>query len=467
MVDESDEFGEFVTPARTLWIRALVVVLCAATAAFFFWPRQFSAASLFGPSSWTPSHGSELQNVDLLEVHSHLLPAWGIASANREVPGGKEAEEQAAQALSAAIAADQNLSEIFDELRALSAEPSENAERLIQLTKFWSAYLDGEGAPYLVQSNVVSSSSNTFFYLKSYEVRRDLALSIGAEDVRAREVLRLDKTNIVEQYLGATAPGQEDATVVLDRLSEFAVSRVWPMLANDQMTPLGTKVVEEIRTNLPPEALEVLTKYAPQRRLMQQALDGVESRRDCGSTFVIRAVPFAGLDSKDLDTLDRLAKQADGHPCPDITVEEAEILREASEDFVGDERLPEAVRALVELLGTNVAIHEARHVVDDRLVDGLQKPMRCNDCPDSMSVVAIAELSAYLASMAWSPAPYTTFFQACDATEGQAGPHARAVALIMDRLQTFCGEAPPELAKRAAALEMSILGRSDKVVLRP
>ncbi|MEZ4462725.1 MAG: hypothetical protein R3E66_23955 [bacterium] len=465
MADASDEFGEFVTPARTLWIRAALVVLCLIAAAVVFWPREFSAASLFGPTSWTPSHDSQLQSVDLLVVHAQLLPAWGIASANREVPGGKEAEAKAAAALRAAIAADKNLTEIFDELRSLSAEPAENAERLIQLTKFWSAYLDGEGAPYLVQSNVVSTSSSTFFYLKSYEVRRDLALSIGSENVRAREVLRLDKTNIVEQYLGATAPGQEDATVVLDRLSEFAVSRVWPMLANDHLTPLGTKVVEELRANLAPEALRILTKHAPKRRLMQLALDGVESRRDCGSTFVIRAVGFAGLASKDLDTLDRLAKQAQGHPCPDITVEEAEILREASEDFVDDDQLPGAVRALVELLGTNVAIHEARHVVDDRLVDGLQQPMTCNDCPDSMSVVAIAELSAYLASIAWSPVPYTTFFQACDATEGQGGPHARAMALIMDRLETFCGEAPPKLAERAAGLELRILGRSDRVVL--
>jgi hypothetical protein len=74
-------------------------------------------------------------------------------------------------------------------------------------------------------------------------------------------------------------------------------------------------------------------------------------------------------------------------------------------------------------------------------------------------------LSAYLASLAWSPTPYTTFFQACDATDGQGGPHAMAMDLILDRLDTFCGEAPADLSNRSKGLETSLLGRSIAVIV--
>lgn len=458
-----------IRPRRWPWV--VLSAVCLSGLAFWgasnWTPGEVrEAGALFESSGWRPSHASALSKVDLVRVHAELLPSWGIASANIELEGAAEAEAAAAKAMEEALGADRNLLDLFLQIRKLSKEPVENADEILKLVGFWSAYLDGEGAPFLVQGNVVSTGRDAFFYLKTYEVRQDLQLKIGEEFVRARAVSRLDRTNVQEAYLGATSPGQEEATVVLDRLAEFAVSRVWPMLASEDLTPLGRAVVAEVEANLGAEALQTLRALAPERRQMQQVLDAIEARRECGSTFMVRTPEYAGLAERDLLTLERLGAQAQGHPCPDVTVEEAQVLRQTSRVLAEAEGLGAAVRALVAMLAANVAVHEARHVVDDRLVDGLREPLECAGCPENMSVMTRAELSAYLASFAWSPAPYTTFFQACDATEGQGGPHGRAMAMILDKLQTFCGDAPPELAQRAAGLEQAWLGRSVPVEIQ-
>jgi len=438
---------------------ALVLLVFSAGVAWSMMGGSNPAQALFGPKTWVASHDSALAKVDLVKVHEDLIPSWGIASANREFEGAEEAEKAGYAAISAAIEPDQNLSEIFEQIRELTTAPVENADELLSLVDAWSAYLDKQGAPYLLQGNVATTSAGSFLYLKSYEVQRDVWLKVGVERIRAREVSRMDRTNIMEQYLGATAPGQADATVVLDRLSEFAISTVWPLLATEELTPLGLKVVEEMRANLPAEHLAILTEYAPERVQMQQALDSLASRRECGSTFMIRSIPYSGLEERDIEGITRLARQVRNHRCPDITQEEAEILADTSKSFAGEPELGSAIRSLVAMLARNVAVHEARHVADDRAVNGLRETMDCLDCPD-MSTMAVAELSAYLASLSWSPTPYTSFFQACDATDGQGGPHAMAMDLILDRLDTFCGEAPAELSKHAKALEVSLLGRS-------
>lgn len=464
--ESSDDALPAIRPKRWPWVLGGLVVVGAVGLANF--PRHTpSVPDLFGQSTWTPSHKSALSQVDLVLVHERLLPAWGIAAANPELDGAAEAESRAAAALASAIAADKNLSEIFERLRAASGDPVANAQTMIDLTEQWSGYLDSQNAPFLVQGNVITTRSGGFFYLKAYHVHRDLQLRIGQETVRAREVSRLDRTNIVENYLGATAPGQVDATVVLDRLSEFALERIWPLLASQETTPLGQRVVAEVRANLDRHHLRVLEATAMDRRRLQQALDAIAQRADCGSTFTIRSVGYAGLPDRELEILDRLAAQSEGHPCPDILPHEADAIRKVSQTLAGEEGLDAAVRGLVGLLGANVAVHEARHVVDDRLVDGLREPMACATCPPNMSTMAIAEMSAYLASMAWGPAPYTAFFQACDATEGQGGPHGRAMEVIMDRLRTFCGEAPGDLAAHAAKLETDLLGRSERVEILP
>ncbi len=442
---------------------AVVLLVFAAGVAWSMMGGSNPAQALFGPKTWVASHDSALTKVDLVKVHQDLIPTWGIASANRELEGAAEAEKAGYAAISAAIKPDQNLSEIFQQIRKLSASPVENADELLSLVDAWSSYLDKEGAPYLLQGNVATTSGGSFLYLKSYEVQRDVWLKIGDERIRAREVSRMDRTNIMEQYLGATAPGQADATVVLDRLSEFAISTVWPLLATEELPPLGQKVVEEMRTNLPPEHLAILAEYAPERVQMQQVLDAIGARRECGSTFMIRSVPYSGLEERDIEGITRLARQVRNHRCPDITQDEAEILADTSEAFAGEPELGAAIRSLVAMLGRNVAVHEARHVADDRAVNGLREIMDCLDCPE-MSTMSVAELSAYLASLAWSPTPYTTFFQACDATEGQGGPHAHAMSLILDSLDTSCSEVPEDLPQRAKALEESLLGRTNPIL---
>ncbi len=455
---------EFKIPRRSwmpIWIGlGALSVIVLATAAWFFWPGPGPAQALFGSQKWVASDAN-LGKVDLMQVHQKLLPDWGIASANREVEGFAEAEKTRYESVRTAIAADKNLTDMFEEIRARAEFPIENSDDLMGLLDDWSEYLDGHGAPYLLQGNVVTTRSSSFFYIKTYEVQRNVWLKVGDERIRAREVNRLDQTNVMEQYLGATAPGQADATVVLDRLGEFAISTVWLLLARQDLSSLETMVLAEIKSNLEPKYFEILSEYAPERLLMQGALDSIAERREC-SNFSIRSIPHSGLDQRDRDGLQALARRVKHSRCPDITRDEAAILTDTSESFADEPELGAAIRALVALLGANVAVHEARHVADDRAVDGLREPMECNGCP-RMSVMAIAELSAYLASFAWSPTPYTTFFQACDATDGQGGPHAHAMSLILDGLGTSCSEVPADLSKRARGLEESLLGRTTPI----
>ena len=45
--------------------------------------------------------------------------------------------------------------------------------------------------------------------------------------------------------------------------------------------------------------------------------------------------------------------------------------------------------------------------------------MACTACPERMPTVVRAEISAYLATLAWSEVPYSALFQACRSVEGE------------------------------------------------
>jgi hypothetical protein len=130
---------------------------------------------------------------------------------------------------------------------------------------------------------------------------------------------------------------------------------------------------------------------------------------------------------------------------------------------------------LVAWTAEHVAIHEARHLADDAHADVFDTPLPCRSCTEDMGIVARAELSGYLASLAWSPSPATALYQACRAIaddrrwhggRGGNGPHAEAMALLQRRLGPVCGSEPPEeLSDLGRLLEEEMLGRSEPMGL--
>jgi hypothetical protein len=112
----------------------------------------------------------------------------------------------------------------------------------------------------------------------------------------------------------------------------------------------------------------------------------------------------------------------------------------------------------------SVAVHEARHVADEgRLTAYLQLRLRCGDRCRDWDKIGLAELSAILASLAYSPARFIALYQAC-AMEVDNWP-TRAAKLIVSELPGSCAEPTEDLAREAQALEQRLLGRSEPIVV--
>ncbi|MEL6178049.1 MAG: hypothetical protein AAFS10_03805 [Myxococcota bacterium] len=362
----------------------------------------------------------KIGDVDVARVHRELLSDWTIAMAN--VPRwGQQPEQEAWQALHDAIKADANLLTIAQEIRTKAlSDPVEHGERLLFLTKAWTRYLDANGSGYVVRSNVMVTASSQTFYTMIYDTRERLVADVGGTTYPARVLERVDQTNIRESYLGATSPGDREAVVIVDRLLDFAMKRVWPSMDPDQdatRDPLslvwGAAMRDEAAQSLSDADLKVLRQTAGTRKTMLDAVDAIHGRHSCGSRFVINDLPPQGFGPETLHKLKRYADRAKGRSCPEVTHDEYTALTNAGDQLRDVDGLEQALNALVLWLARPIAVHEARHVADDAQVDGLEAPMDCTVCDEAgMSVSARAELSAYLASFAWSKTPQTAFFQA-------------------------------------------------------
>ncbi len=439
------------------------------------WGVMKGESNLWGERAFEARHQGALANVDVELVHRERLPGWVIAAANRDRRGGEEAEEMHWQAFEAAILPDKNLVELAREMRQIVRDEDvvERVERLSYLTWAWTRYLDENGSRYVVQSNVAVTSSSRFFYVKVYERLDDVEIEVGEHTYRTRVVRRVDRTNVREQYLGATSKGADGAIVVVDRVLAFAMDRIWPALdpaLDDQLEPTtrawAPAIRDEAKSHLGEEVFENLLESAGARLKIVQTIESIYRRHECGSSFVIAEVPFDGLSERDLETVERFASRAGSHPCPEVKPEEAAALREATETLRQADELEADVQSLVFWLSRAVAVHEARHVADDKLENGLEDPLDCSVCPDEMPAVVRAELSSYLASFAWAKSPQTAFFQACDATRSGYGAHAMAMSKIIEGLESDCARGPvDDLRERAKKLEHEWLGRSDAIVV--
>ncbi len=413
---------------------------------------------LLGRSKWEPAYdvdGRSLDGIDLHRVHAELIPDWFIAMANGEADGARS--RRAFDALRSAVVADRNLEALVVELHGLVADdPWAHADRLLALTAGWTDYLEERGMPWHLEGNVVDMGDGPFFYSKSYFVEADLVATVGEEAIPLRVLRRADSTNVREGYLGMVVEGQDRALVVLDRLREFALDELWQLAdpsLDDKLAEreraFAPSIRDEMAGAVEPPLLEVLRDTASARWELRVAMASINLRRACGSSFVINHVPWYGFDKSTLDRLEEYADADNGDPCPSVTPLELDQMKDATRSLRETDALEPALEALVAWAARGTAVHEVRHVADHRLVGSHRQPPPCTGC-DELNDQAVRELSAYLASFAWSEARYAALFQACDQ---KGGSHARAVAWLSDELGAVCEEPGADLGERAAQLE--------------
>ena len=433
--------------------------------------------TLGGTPRFDPPHPIDpaaLARIDLERVHAELFPDWTIAASRPDRGGAAERERTAFIDLRVAVEADPNLGALLDELRqhVLSGEHAARGLRMIYLTWAWSHYLDQQGKPYILDGNVIVGARN-LYYAKSYRVLGDSAARVGQASYRLRLLNRIDQTNVIEQYLGQARPHREGALVVIDRTRDFAIEHVWPLLDEDNegwLRPIdfafAAGVRAEARAQLPAVALALLRATARDRELLVRTRRFMHARRDCGSDLIVNWIPLDGFSEEDADWFTRVAARDTDRPCPRVKQEEARQLVEASARLRAAEGLGDAVGALVAWLARDVALHEARHVADFALARAHERPLPCRGCLEETPRQTRAELSAYLASLAWSEAPTLSFYQACRAVARERGPHHEALAFVLAKLDQRCESGPPaDLTARARALELELFGRSDEITL--
>ena len=320
----------------------------------------------------------------------------------------------------------------------------------------------------------VMLAGEPYLYTKNYEVLYDGDVAVGEGHYRARVVTRIDITNVVEAYLGMTSGAEQGALVLVDRLAEFTVDQLWPLMDPDgdaELTPQQRAFAPSIRAAmvdaLDEESLSLLTRTAPHRAAMVRTMDHINARDACGSSFQIRAIPWYGFDRETLEQLRGYARRDAGDDCPWITSGEVTILEQGYEEMVGAEGLEPALQALVAVAARGVMIHEARHAADDDALGSREELLPCDDCPQELGRSGRSEMSAYLASFTDGPTSAVSLFQACELDRDMGGGHIRALSFIEPRLLPggCAGGTPPDLTVGAMALERLLLGRSERIVV--
>ena len=429
------------------------------------------------------------QMTPMERVHAELFPAWLIARAN-EWPDAQTKFDALRDA-----ADDEMLRTVLDELRAAmddgsifrppvssvalpdmgelapdagtitTAEPARPIH--VELLQRWNERLARLEQPFYITGSVSTVSRGAALIGEFYRRLGAPPVMVGARLVPTVILQRIDRTNIVEAYLGVAHPGGT-AIVVTDRILDLATDDVWLMF-NPETAPmdeLAQAYIDVIRreatAGLGADTVARLAAAAEHRRRLLDTIAGVYERASCGNTMRFGTITWDGLNPRDLDRLDAYAERDKIQPCPAMKFAEVDALREASAALQTD-ATKQALESLVAWLTKMIALHEARHVADELELGRLEDPADCPGCPERMHRNTRAELSAYVASFAWSESPATALYQACTV---RGGPHRRAVGFINQQLGRHCTDPPPpDLAEQAQQLQRLLIGSAPPMSL--
>lgn len=428
-------------------------------------------------AAWRAPEPVAFADADVLtKHHSKLLADWFILQSRAHDEASQQQAKAAFTLMLENLKDDQVAQHIYEELLRLVLDPKklhENSAAIMETIAQWNLHMDRLKQPWWVDANILSSAQGAFFYTKSYKIISDVKVLVGSQQHRTRIVARADHTNIRESLLGHTSPHHEGAIILADRIYDFTLQDVWPLLSSEPegLAPIATAYAPYVRKEaakaLSPARFELLAKAAPARAQLASTIAQLRARRSCGSRFVLRDPSWDGVPTKDHELLRAYARRDRFSKCPSITSEEAETLITASERLRDQTELKEAVEALAAFVSRGVSIHEARHASDHAQLGDFDKPLPCERCEGTLSASSRAELSAYLASFSDESQGYTALFQACSIDLERATPHANAMRVFLReaKLPGCDSPPPPDLIKQARELEMQFFGRSQAVKL--
>jgi hypothetical protein len=396
-------------------------------------------------------NADELAKVDLQLVHAELFPQW-LMSHSRDGLGEPSDETLARfDALRFEVSPDETLLAIVEDLgRIIDSDTfPERTDRARSLTRAWSRYLDRAGQPWLIRGGVMPRRRGPMLFGRFYRIESDVEIRVGGARIRAQLLRRTDQTNVHETYLGEASTGEGIARVVLDRVSEFAATDVWPMLDPNNEAQLGavsrafaSAVRAEATDALSERHLSLLRETADARLALDRAIDAVGERTSC-SGYRVSEAPGGGFGRDQRERIRELARETQGAECPAVTPEEAETIAGVSRRFHEMEGLDEAFAALTEFVARGVLVHEVQHVADaDRNAD--ERAPSCSGCPTRADARVRSEMSAYLASFAFGESRATMLFQACLHSDRLTGANAAALDIVIPELVEAgrCGSGP-------------------------
>lgn len=404
-----------------------------------------------------------LAYVDLQLIHEELIPDWVVSS------GGMK--RMHFERILREVSRDKNLSAILARMRVLfEDDPVRHASELLSLVRVWNDYLAKAGEPWRLAGEI-RANQEAVLHLKSYRVISEGSqVTVGSEVFTAEIRRRVDSTTLVDSWLGSMHDHEDGVVILLDSVAQFALDQVWIMLdpyLDEHLDPVARAfapaVREEIEAALGSDLSLALQHTAEDRYWMSRARDAIHDRHSCGSSFVVARIPWDGLDSKDIATLQRSAELTS--PCPEVTETEALLFAVRSNHIRSEPKIAEAVERLLGAVAGAVVIHEARHAADDRLLQGQSIP--CVGCPDGTSHTAALEGSAYAASFSHPRWGALSLYQACALSESHVPERTAMIRFLADQISEGGCESPPplDLAERARRVELRVFGHGDPIDL--
>lgn len=419
-----------------------------------------------------PAPPRALPLVGMERLHAVELPRWMIRLAAAR---GGEYESLRARATMTELA---RRTESFPEVSAAAhdvlwldaTEPLPwSPWRAVPVLHRWNSALERAGLAIHLDATLETDARGPVLAVNVYRVAFEGAVMVGPRKVRARLLQRIDRTNLVESWLGVVSDGHDSARVVLDRVRDVALDQLWPLLDPARRDAPARALLREVRAALPPEHVETLTRTAPVRATALRVAADINARRRCGSPLTMPRVPWRGFAPEGCRVLLDAAEPLGSAPCPRVTTPEALALAEATVTLAGAPRLEAALAALLGHLARSVVVHEARHAADRAAGEP-----SCRGCSPRLSPAARSELRAYLASLADPLTGQTALRQVCLASLDPA--HAAAWREARDALgDDPCAAPPTDLRDRALAAirarfdaveEISLDGRFSRAVRR-